>query len=218
MKKEYNTPLVIAITGGIGSGQTTVAKLFEQWGCKVINADLKAKEVIQSDREVRKALMRVFGNQIFFRNGHLNTKKLAELAFKDELHTQKLNQIVHPRMVGYIVEEMEKARFSKKYPMVVIDAALVYEINIEQLFDAIIVVYAPLDLRYQRVRQRDGMSKREFFVRVDRQIPLEEKRKWADFVIDNSKDYETLEKNAKSVFDKLMRLQRKKESQNMSVN
>jgi dephospho-CoA kinase len=73
-------------------------------------------------------------------------------------------------------------------------------------------VYAPIDVRYQRVRQRDGMSKQEFFSRVDRQIPLEEKRKWADFVIDNSKDLETLERNAREVFDKLMRLQRKKET------
>lgn len=212
MRRKYNHPLVVAITGGIGSGQSTVAKMFEKWGCKVINADLKAKQVIQSDREVRKALMRTFGEQIFFRNGKLNTKKLAELAFKDELHTQKLNQIVHPRMVAHIVEEMEEARFSKKFPMVIIDAALVYEINIEQLFDAIVVVYAPVDVRYQRVRQRDGMSKQEFFSRVDRQIPLEEKRKWADFVIDNSKDLETLERNAREVFDKLMRLQRKKET------
>ncbi len=211
MKKKYNNPLVVAITGGIGSGQTTAAKLFEKWGAKVINADLKAKQIMQKDREIRRALQRTFGNDVFFRNGRLNTKRLAELAFKDELHTQKLNQIVHPRMVSYIVDEMEEARFSRKYPMVVIDAALVYEINIEQLFDAIVVVYAPLNERYQRVRQRDGMSKQEFFSRVDRQIPLEEKRKWADFVIDNSGTPEDLEREARQVFDRLLKLQLKKE-------
>ncbi len=211
MKKKYNNPLVVAITGGIGSGQTTAAKLFEKWGAKVINADQKAKQIMQKDREIRRALQRTFGNDVFSRNGRLNTKRLAELAFKDELHTQKLNQIVHPRMVSYIVDEMEEARFSRKYPMVVIDAALVYEINIEQLFDAIVVVYAPLNERYQRVRQRDGMSKQEFFSRVDRQIPLEEKRKWADFVIDNSGTPEDLEREARQVFDRLLKLQMKKE-------
>ncbi len=211
MKKKYNNPLVVAITGGIGSGQTTAAKLFEKWGAKVINADQKAKQIMQKDREIRRALQRTFGNDVFSRNGRLNTKRLAELAFKDELHTQKLNQIVHPRMVSYIVDEMEEARFSRKYPMVVIDAALVYEINIEQLFDAIVVVYAPLNERYQRVRQRDGMSKQEFFSRVDRQIPLEEKRKWADFVIDNSGTPEDLEREARQVFDRLLKLQLKKE-------
>ncbi len=218
MKKEYNNPLVVAVTGGIGSGQTTVAKLFQKWGAKVINADLKAKEIMQKDREIRKALKQTFGGSVFFRNGKLNTKRLAELAFKDELHTQKLNQIVHPRMVSYIVDEMEEARFSKRFPLVVIDAALVYEINIEQLFDAIVVVYAPIDERYQRVRQRDGMSKQEFFSRVDRQIPLEEKQKWADFVIDNSGNYEELEQAARQVFEKLLRLQRKKEKQQASLS
>ena len=218
MKKKYNNPLVVAVTGGIGSGQTTVSKLFGKWGAKVINADLKAKEIMQKDREIRKALKQTFGNNVFFRNGKLNTRLLAELAFKDELHTQKLNQIVHPRMVSYIVEEMEEARFSKRYPMVVIDAALVYEINIEQLFDAIVVVYAPIDERYRRVRQRDGMSKQEFFSRVDRQIPLEEKRKWADFVIDNSGSFEELEREARQVFEKLLRLQQKKEKQGVAVS
>ena len=218
MKKKYNNPLVVAVTGGIGSGQTTVSKLFGKWGAKVINADMKAKEIMQKDREIRKALKQTFGNNVFFRNGKLNTRLLAELAFKDELHTQKLNQIVHPRMVSYIVEEMEEARFSKRYPMVVIDAALVYEINIEQLFDAIVVVYAPIDERYKRVRQRDGMSKQEFFSRVDRQIPLEEKRKWADFVIDNSGSFEELEREARQVFEKLLRLQQKKEKQGVAVS
>ncbi len=218
MKKKYNNPLVVAVTGGIGSGQTTVSKLFGKWGAKVINADLKAKEIMQKDREIRRALKQTFGNNVFFRNGKLNTRLLAELAFKDELHTQKLNQIVHPRMVSYIVEEMEEARFSKRYPMVVIDAALVYEINIEQLFDAIVVVYAPIDERYRRVRQRDGMSKQEFFSRVDRQIPLEEKRKWADFVIDNSGSFEELEREARQVFEKLLRLQQKKEKQGVTVS
>ncbi len=218
MRRKYNNPLVVAVTGGIGSGQTTVSKLFGKWGAKVINADLKAKEIMQKDREIRRALKQTFGNNVFFRNGKLNTKLLAELAFKDELHTQKLNQIVHPRMVSYIVEEMEEARFSKRYPMVVIDAALVYEINIEQLFDAIVVVYAPIDERYRRVRQRDGMSKQEFFSRVDRQIPLEEKRKWADFVIDNSGSFEELEREARQVFEKLLRLQQKKEKQGVAVS
>ena len=217
-EKKYNNPLVVAVTGGIGSGQTTVSKLFGKWGAKVINADLKAKEIMQKDREIRRALKQTFGNNVFFRNGKLNTRLLAELAFKDELHTQKLNQIVHPRMVSYIVEEMEEARFSKRYPMVVIDAALVYEINIEQLFDAIVVVYAPIDERYRRVRQRDGMSKQEFFSRVDRQIPLEEKRKWADFVIDNSGSFEELEREAHQVFEKLLRLQQKKEKQGVAVS
>ncbi len=213
MKKEYRFPLVVAITGGIGSGQSTVANFFRKWGAWVINADQKAKEVIQRDRSVKKALKQTFGNDVFDRRGNLNTNKLAALAFKDEISTQKLNQIVHPRMVAYLVEELEQARFSRKYPIVAIDAALIYEISIEQMFDAVIVVYAPVELRYKRVRQRDGMTRQEFFARVNKQIPLEEKRQWADFVIDNSGSLQDLEKQSWAVFEKLLNMQHEKERQ-----
>ncbi len=218
MKKEYKFPLVVAITGGIGSGQSTVAGFFRKWGAWVINADQKAKEVIQRDRGVKNNLRQTFGKDIFDRRGKLITNRLAQLAFKDELSTQKLNQIVHPRMVGYLVEEMEQARFSKRYPIVAVDAALVYEISIEQMFDTIIVVYAPMELRFKRVKQRDGMKRSEFLARVDKQIPLEEKRQWADFVIDNSGSLEELEKQSWAVFEKLLNMQREKERQLAKVS
>ncbi|MCD6376465.1 MAG: dephospho-CoA kinase [Caldisericaceae bacterium] len=218
MKREYKFPLVVAITGGIGSGQSTVANFFRKWGAWVINADQKAKEVIQRDRSVKNALRQTFGKDIFDRRGKLITSRLAKLAFKDELNTQKLNQIVHPRMVAYLLEELEQARFSHKYPVVAVDAALIYEISIEQMFDAIIVVYTPLDKRFKRVKQRDGMTHAEFLARVDKQIPLEEKRQWADFVIDNSGSLEELEKQSWTVFEKLLNMQRKKEQQLLKVS
>ncbi|APF19039.1 dephospho-CoA kinase [Caldithrix abyssi] len=213
MKKEYRFPLLVAITGGIGSGQTTVANFFKKWGAWVINADEKAKEIIQKDRSVKRILAQTFGKEIFNRQGKLNTQKLAALAFKDEISTQKLNQIVHPRMVAYLIEELERARFSRKYPIVAIDAALIYEISIEQMFDAVVTVYAPIELRYKRVKQRDGMTRSDFFARVNKQIPLEEKRQWADFVIDNSGSLDELEKQSWAVYEKLLNMQEKKERQ-----
>ncbi len=205
-KQRYKDPLIIAVTGGIGSGQSTVCKFFEEWGCKVINADLKAKEVIQKDKKLQRELRKTFGGDIFFDNGQLNTKRLAELAFRNELEIQKLNQLVHPRMVESLIEEMEHARFSGKYPMVIIDAALVYEISIEKMFDAVIVVDAPLPLRQQRVKDREGMTRKQFKERVDRQIPLEDKVKWADFVIKNDGTLDELKERSRQVFEKLMRM------------
>ncbi|HHJ53583.1 MAG TPA: dephospho-CoA kinase [Caldithrix abyssi] len=206
MAKRYKDPLIVAVTGGIGSGQSTVCKFFEEWGCKVINADLKAKEVIHRDKKLQKELMKTFGNDIFDHNGKLNTKLLAERAFRNELEIQKLNQLVHPRMVESLVEEMEQARFSGKYPLVIIDAALIYEISIEKMFDAVVVVDAPMQLRQQRVKDREGMTRKQFKERVDRQIPLEDKVKWADFVIQNDGTLDELKERTRKVFDKLMRM------------
>ncbi len=206
MAKQYKDPLIVAVTGGIGSGQSTVCKFFEEWGCKVINADLKAKEVIHRDKKLQKELMKTFGNDIFDHNGKLNAKLLAERAFRNELEIQKLNQLVHPRMVESLVEEMEQARFSGKYPLVIIDAALIYEISIEKMFDAVVVVDAPMQLRQQRVKDREGMTRKQFKERVDRQIPLEDKVKWADFVIQNDGTLDELKERTRKVFDKLMRM------------
>lgn len=212
MRKKYKNPIVAAVTGGIGSGQSSVCSFLSSWGCKIINADLKAKEVIQRNRQLQKQLKEAFGRDIFEKNGKLNPSRLAEQAFKDELQTQKLNQLVHPMMVESLVEEMEQARFSKRYPIVIIDAALVYEISIEKMFDAVVVVNAPLLERQKRVRERDGMTKKQFTARVEKQIPLQDKTGWADFVVENDDTMDVLEKRTKEVFDKLMAMQRKQKA------
>lgn len=204
MVNRYNDPLIIGVTGGIGSGQSTVCSFLESWGCKVINADRKAKEVIARDKELQQELKNEFGKDVFLPNGQLNAQRLAELAFKDEMHTHKLNQFVHPRMVASLIDEMEEARFSRKYLIVVIDAALIYEISIERMFDGVIVVNASFNERQSRVCQRDGMSKKQFKERVDKQIPLEEKVKWADHVIENEGSIEELRAKTRVVFDQLV--------------
>lgn len=208
MVQRYKNPLIVAVTGGIGSGQSTVCNYFKEWHCKVINADIKAKEVIQRNRKLQKDLQTAFDKSIFKNNRDLDTKRLAQLAFKDEISTQKLNQLVHPRMVESLVEEMEQARFSGKYPLIFIDAALVYEISIENMFDAVIVVDAPMRLREKRVMERDGMNRKEFRSRADKQIPLEEKVSWADYVIKNDGSLDNLKQKSRTIYNLLMQEQR----------
>lgn len=210
MGKRYNHPLVVAVTGGIGTGQSTVCSYFEEWNCKVINADKKARDVINKNRRLQHELQKEFGKDIMVK-GRLDRKRLAEVAFKDELQTGKLNRIVHPRMVESLVEEMERARFSKKYPIIIVDAALIYEISIERNFDAVITVTAPMEMRWKRTYQRDSMSKQQFGERVDKQIPVEEKARWADIVINNNGSLDDLKIKTRRVYNKLMNMQKQKE-------
>jgi dephospho-CoA kinase len=205
----YANPKVIAVTGGIGSGQSTVCTRLQERGCRIIDVDKKAKQIISRDAALQGELKKVFGNKIFSSDGKLDRKLLAQLAFKEESSTQRLNQLVHPRMVSEVVEEMESARFSGKYPLIVIDAALVYEINIEQMFDVVIVVWANLEKRIERVSQRDGLNRAEILTRIHRQIPLEDKKAWADYVIDNNTTIEELVKQTDILFDKLTNAVRK---------
>lgn len=206
MKKiiKYLDPKVIGVTGGIGSGQSTVCKVFASLDCKVIDVDKKAKGIIDKDKTLQRELKQAFGEEIFFQDGKLNRRLLANIAFTDESKTLLLNNLVHPRMVAEVVEEMEQARFSQRYPLIVIDAALIYEISIEQIFDAIIVVYSDQKQRVDRVMKRDGLKRDEIITRIRRQIPLEDKREWADFVIDNNGSLQDLQQQCQKIYDQLV--------------
>jgi dephospho-CoA kinase len=201
---KYTNPKVIAVTGGIGSGQSTVCQIFQSLGCKIIDVDVKAKQIIQKDKSLKKELRKAFGDEIFFKDGSLNRKHLAHLAFRDQAKTLELNKIIHPRMVAEVVEEMETARFSERYPLIIVDAALIFEISIEKMFDAVIVVYAKLDKRLKRVMVRDDLKRAEVLARVQRQIPLEDKKAWADYTIDNNGTTEDLKKQVESIFEELV--------------
>ena len=201
---KYKNPKVVAVTGGIGSGQSTVCSHFQNLGCKIIDVDIKAKQIIQKDVLLQKDLKKSFGAEIFFKDGSLNRKHLAHLAFRDEAKTLELNKIIHPRMVSEVIEEMETARFSQRYPLIIVDAALIFEISIEKMFDAVIVVFANLNNRIKRVMERDGLKRGEVLARVRRQIPLEEKKAWADFVIDNNGTKDDLKKQTDIIFEDLI--------------
>ncbi len=210
-EKKYINPLVIAVTGGMGCGQSTVARFFQKWGARVINADLVARQVVNQDPEVRKELERAFGKHIFYRNGRLNRKLLARIVFQDESKTRRLNRIVHPRMVSRVIDEIEKAREEGKYPIIAIDAALIYELNLEHMFDYVVVVSSRMSHRIQRIKERDKLSEKEIVYRIQRQLPIEDKMKWGDFVIENNGTLEELEKKSRAVFRKLLEIQRRQE-------
>lgn len=203
-RKKYLNSKIVGVTGGIGSGQTTVCEVFNREGCKVINLDRKAKEVINRNKTVQNEIKKEFGENVFYKNRSLNRKLLAQIVFNDESKVEKLNRIVHPRMVENMVEEIETARFSGKFPLIIVDAALIYEIAIEQLFDVVIVVYANTRQRIQRVMNRDKMKKEEILARIDKQIPLEEKKKWADYVIDNRGNLQDLNNQVTKIMNELV--------------
>ena len=159
---------------------------------------------------MKQELRQEFGRGIFYRSGHLNRKLLAQIAFGDEHKTMRLNKIVHPRMVAKVIDQIEAARESKKHSIVVIDAALIYEVNLEKLFDVIIVVSSRMSNRISRVKERDGLSEEEIRDRISKQIPVEEKVKWADITIQNNTSLAKLEEKSIQVFRKLTNLSRKK--------
>ncbi len=198
----------------MGCGQSTVASLLEKMGVKVINADQVAKQEIEKNKEIQRELKKVFGSRIFYRNGRLNRKLLARIAFSDLAKTNRLNRIVHPQMVSRILEIIEEARESGKYSIIAVDAALIYELNLEHMFDAVVVVVSRMKNRIERIKARDKLSEKEIIDRISKQIPIEEKMKWADFVIENNQDLKALETRTKMLYHKLLKLVKQKKAAN----
>lgn len=208
MKKRR--PLVIAVTGGMGTGQSSVCQFLHYLGAKAINADKIAKREIENNAAVQKELKKTFGAKIFYPNGKLNRKLLARLAFADEAKTVRLNKIVHPQMVSRIIEIIESARDSGRYSMIVVDAALIFELSLENMFDAVVVVTSKMQNRLERIKLRDKLSDKEISDRMSKQIPIEDKMQWADYLIENNGTLKQLEENTKKLFHQLKGHARKK--------
>jgi len=172
---------LIGLTGGIGAGKTTVADVFKTLGIPVFNADEVAKELMQTSPIIKEQLMTTFGEQVYA-NGILDKAYLAGIVFKDKYQLELLNAIVHPITIQAAKDWAAK----QNVPYVIKEAALIFESAAADGLTAVIGVSAPLNLRIQRVMQRDGCSKQEVEQRMRHQISDAIKLKLCDWIIENN--------------------------------
>lgn len=174
--------LKVGITGGIGSGKTTVCKIFEQLGIPIYYADERAKRLMTFDKYLKSAIKQLLGPKAYYRNGRLDRKYVASIVFNDKSILEKLNKLVHPA-VG---KDAEKWHNNQDAPYTIKEAALLVENGSYKSLDRLIVVTAPEELRIKRVIARDGSNYESVSSRIRNQLPEKEKKKVADFIIDNS--------------------------------
>lgn len=173
--------LKVGITGGIGSGKSTVCRVFKLLGVPVFEADLVAKQLLQSNPEIKKGLIHLFGGDIYLEDGAVDRKKLANIIFNDDVQLAKMNALVHP-LVRNKFQEWVKQQNS---PYVIQEAAILFESGFYQLMDFTVLVSAPEEERIQRVIKRDGVTKEQVKDRLAKQWTDAEKRKLADYEIIN---------------------------------
>ncbi|MBN1926224.1 MAG: dephospho-CoA kinase [Prolixibacteraceae bacterium] len=171
----------VAVTGGIGAGKSFICEIFNKLGIPVFNADHIARQLFDSNQEVRKKVIGLFGEDVYQPNGAINRKKLADLVFDDKIALSKLNDIIHPEVRKEFHEWVKK----QKAPYVIQESAIVFESGIEGNFDKIITVSAPEELRIKRVMQRDGMTREKVLERMKNQKNEKEKIMKSDFIIEN---------------------------------
>ncbi len=194
MKKKK---LKIAITGNIGSGKSTFSKFIEKAGFKVIYADELSKKILSEDKDVIKSVINLFGNGAY-RDGKPDKKFLAEKVFGNPDNLSRLESLLHPKVIKKSVELMDEHLINNN--IVFLEAALIYEAEMEKYFDYVVLITAPRDLRLKRKIESYNFSEQEFVNREEMQIPAEEKQKRADFIFDNSGSIDLLESKVKLLF------------------
>ncbi|AYA38050.1 dephospho-CoA kinase [Hymenobacter oligotrophus] len=180
--------LKVGITGGIGSGKSVVCRLFALLGVPVYDADTRAKWVMHHDAVLRNNLLVAFGPEVYAPTGELNRTYLAGLAFSNPEKLAHLNGLVHPR-VGHDFAQWAAAQQQAGHPYILKEAALMFESGSWQQLDKVITVYAPQELRQQRVLRRDAhRTLADVTAIIGKQLSEEEKLQRADFVIYNNDD------------------------------
>ncbi len=173
--------MVVGLTGGIGSGKSTVAKLFGVMGVPVYNSDIRAKEMYYKP-DVKEQVIRLLGTNAYDADGKLNPAHVSKIIFGDTGVLHKINGIIHPA-----VEEDFKdfAIQYSSHKFILKESALIFEIGIYKKLDKTILVTSPLELRISRVQERDKISREEVIKRINNQLPDEEKGPMSDFIISN---------------------------------
>lgn len=180
MTKSVTKPIIIGLTGGIGSGKSTIAEIFTTLKIPVFNSDLEAKK-LYSHPEVKQQIIKHFGN-VYNEQHQLDKKALANIVFNDEDKLQQLNNIIHPAVKKLFETWVNK---NNQTPILIKEAAILIESGAAKQVNKIIVITAPKEERIRRVMQRDNVSEKEVVVRMNKQLPEEKLIAQADFIIKN---------------------------------
>ena len=200
--------LIVGLTGGIVGGKSTVASMFRDLGAKIIDADRLGHSVILPYKPAWKKIVKLFGEEILRNDLTIDREKLGKIVFGDQALLKKLNEITHPEIIKLIKKEINLAK-NKTHnhgKILIIDAALIYEAKIDRCMDKIIVVYIGKDEQIKRLIKRNNLSKDEALQRVKSQMPMKEKVKMADYVIDNSSSLDEMKEKVEIIWQELMSL------------
>jgi len=191
--------MVLGITGNIGCGKTTVAKMFEKLGAQVIEAD-KVGHLLLKRKKVKERLVRAFGRSILDERGEVVRKNLRGIVFKDRKKLTQLNRILHPLMA----EEMKKMISSSPRSLIVVDAAVLFEAGWQSLVDKVLVVTSSFETQIRRIKETTNLSLEELEGIMQAQLPQEEKVKRADYVIENEGSLDELESKVKKLWEEVL--------------
>ncbi|OGP30359.1 MAG: dephospho-CoA kinase [Deltaproteobacteria bacterium GWA2_57_13] len=193
----------VGLTGGIATGKSTVASMLRELGAKVIDADQLAREIVQPGQEAWKEIVEAFGKEILRQDQSINREKLRRIVFQDEKARKRLEAITHPRIRALAQQKMQKLA-ADGAAIVIYEAPLLFENRIHLWLHPVILVACDRITQEQRLQQRDGLNEDEIQQHLNAQMSLDQKRRLADIIIENSGSLEALKKRVREVWEQIV--------------
>jgi len=198
--------VIVGLTGGIASGKSTVAAMFEKRGAHIIDFDVLARVVVEPDKPAWQDIVDFFGPSILNKDRTIDRARLGGIVFADETKRKTLEGFIHPRISGEYARRIGEINEKDPEAIVLVDVPLLIETGMEGLFEKIIVVYSTPEQQMERLINRDGLAREEAIKRLEAQMPIDEKRKRADYVVNNSGSLEEVEREVDTIFASLRSL------------
>ena len=202
--------VIIGLTGGIGSGKSSVAEMFKDEGAYVIDFDYLARVVVEPDKTAWRDIVDYFGSEILCSDRTLNRSKLAEIVFSDEKSRKVLEGFIHPRIFEQrdtLLKDVEK---QDPNAIVIIDVPLLFELSLNKNFDKIILVHVSRDVQVERAKKRDALLKEEVEKRLKAQINIERKKLLSDYIINNEGSLKNTKDQVRKVIQELKKLKKRR--------
>jgi len=203
--------VIVALTGGIGSGKSTVAGMFKDEGAYVIDFDHLARSVVEPDKPAWRDIVDYFGPEILSPDRTLNRSALAEIVFSDDESRKALEGFTHPRIFKESDALVKAIKRKDPFSVVIIDFPLLFELELNKKFDRVIVVYVPRAVQLKRIIERDGLAREEAEKRLNSQVSIEEKRSLSDYIINSEGDLNDTRNQVRKAIHELKELATKKE-------
>ncbi len=190
------------LTGGIATGKSLISEMLRSLGAHIIDADVIARDIVRPGLSAWKAIVEAFGREILLQDGSINRSKLGSIVFRDFSKRSILNSIMHPAILKEAAKLRKKIGDEHPFAVVIFDAALLIESGAYEMVDFVILVYVNEELQINRLINRDGLTREEAMDRINSQMPVEEKKNYADYIIDTSSSQrDEIERQVRYVYE-----------------